>query len=153
MAPFSEKGLPTPQDLAVSRCGYLFVPEKRTEPLAAENRAESGVRTIRLAVIIVPSVNQPPLPDPVVHLAGGPGGSSLIELESLTAAGVNQDRDLILMSQRGTVFADPELMCQELDEFYIESLNFPLDSQDNRDAHIAASRACFLRLSGSGIGC
>ncbi|MGH7851636.1 MAG: alpha/beta hydrolase, partial [Thermodesulfobacteriota bacterium] len=106
---------------------------------------------IRLAVIIVPSVNQPPLPDPVVHLAGGPGGSSLIELESLTAAGVNRDRDLILMSQRGTLFADPELMCPEVDEYFIESLGVPTDSLANRDMHIAASEACFLRLSGSGI--
>jgi len=84
VVPFAEKGLPSPQDLAVSRCGYLFVPENRTDLLVTDNRAESNVRTIRLAVIIVPSVNQPPLPDPVVHLAGGPGGSSLIELESLT---------------------------------------------------------------------
>lgn len=151
VVPFAEKGLPTPQELEVSRCGYLFVPEKRTEPLAAENRAESDGRTIRLAVIIAPSVNQPPLPDPVVHLAGGPGGSSLIEMDSLIAAGVNQDRDLILMSQRGTLFADPELTCTVLDEYYVESLNFPVDAQDNRDAHIAASETCYLQQSGSGI--
>lgn len=141
VVPYAEKGLPTPEDLAISRCGFLFV---------SENRAERTGRSIRLAVIIVPSVNQPPLPDPVVFLAGGPGGSALIEVDSLTAAGVNQDRDLILMSQRGTVFSNPELMCPELDEYYIESLNFPVDSQENRDAHDAASEACFLRLSGSG---
>lgn len=151
VVPFAEKGLPTPPELEDSRCGFLFVPENRPEPLAVENRAESDVRSIRLAVIIVPSVNQPPLPDPVVHLAGGPGGSSLIELESLTAAGVNQDRDLILMSQRGTLFADPELTCTVLDEYYVESLNFPVDSQANRDAHIAASETCYLQQSGSGI--
>ncbi len=151
VVPFAEKGLPTPQELEDSRCGFLFVPESRTEPLAAGSRAESGVRTIRLAVIIVPSENQPPLPDPVVHLAGGPGGSSLIELESLTAAGVNRDRDLILMSQRGTLFADPELTCVEFDEYSIESLGVPTDSKANRDMHIAASEACFIRLSGSGI--
>ena len=151
VVPFSEKGLPAPQELGESRCGFLFVPEKRTEPLAAESRAESDGRAIRLAVIIVPSVTQPPLPDPVVHLAGGPGGSSLIEMDSLIAAGVNRDRDLILMSQRGSLFADPETTCTILDEYYIESLDFPVDSQANRNAHIAASEACYLQQSGAGI--
>lgn len=151
VVPYAEKGLPTPQDLAISRCGFLFVPEKRTEPLAAENRAESDGRSIRLAVIIVPSVNQPPISDPVVFLAGGPGGSALIEMDLLIASGVNRDRDLILMSQRGTLFSGPELMCPEVDEYFIESLGVPTDSQANRDMHIAASEACFLRLSGTGI--
>jgi pimeloyl-ACP methyl ester carboxylesterase len=142
VVPYAEKGLPTPEDIAISRCGFLFVPEKHSE---------STGRSIRLAVIIVPSVNQPPLPEPVVFLAGGPGGSALIEMDLLVASGVNQKRDLILMSQRGTVFADPELMCPEMDEYYIESLNFPVDSQENRGAHDAASEACSLRLAGNGI--
>jgi pimeloyl-ACP methyl ester carboxylesterase len=142
VAPFAEKQLPTPPVLMDSQCGYLFVPENRATPKG---------RTIRLAVIIVPSVSQPPAPDPVVHLAGGPGGSSLIEIESLTAAKVNRNRELILMSQRGTLFADPELSCPELDESFVQSLAFPVDSTANRDMHLAASRACHLRLAGRGI--
>lgn len=138
VAPFAEKGLPVPPELARSRCGYLFVPETRTEPRSA---------TIRLAVIVVPSLTQPAAPDPVVHLAGGPGGSSLIELGSLTAAGVNRDRDLILMSQRGTLFAEPELTCAVLDDYFVQSLELPLDSPASRAAHLAASETCKRELA------
>jgi len=142
VAPFEEKGLPTPPELARSRCGYLFVPASRTTP---------GSATIRLAVIVVPSVTQPAAPDPVVHLAGGPGGSSLIEIGSLTAAGVNRDRDLILMSQRGTLFAEPELTCAVLDDYFVESLDLPVDSAASRAAHLAASEACERELARPGI--
>jgi pimeloyl-ACP methyl ester carboxylesterase len=141
VAPFHEKGLPTPPELAQSRCGYLFVPESRTRQASP---------TIRLAVIVVPSVSQPAAPDPVVHLAGGPGGSSLIELESLTAAGVNRDRDLILMSQRGTLFAQPELTCAVLDDYFVRSLELPLDSAASRAQHLAASQACHRALAQPG---
>jgi pimeloyl-ACP methyl ester carboxylesterase len=138
VAPFATKGFPTPAKLAESRCGYLFVPENRTK---ADSRA------IRLAVIIVPSETQPAAADPVVHLAGGPGGSSMIELESLIAAGHNRKRDLILMSQRGTLFAEPELTCSVLDDYYTRSLDSPLDSDANHAAQLAASQACQRELA------
>ncbi|MBY0277875.1 alpha/beta hydrolase [Candidatus Binatia bacterium] len=142
VAPFGDKGLPTPPELATSDCGWLFVPESRT-------KADS--RVIRLAVIIVPSVARPAAPDPVVHLAGGPGGSSLIELQSLTASGVNRDRDLILMSQRGTLFADPELTCPDLDAYFLRSLDLPVDSAANRAGHRAGFGACRSELSRLGV--
>lgn len=142
VAPFTTKGLPTPPELATSKCGWLFVPE---------SRAKANGPTIRLAVVIVPSVRQPAAPDPVVHLAGGPGGSSLIELQSLTAAGVNRERDLILMSQRGTLFADPELTCPDLDGVFARSIELPLDSPANHEAHRAGFVACRDRLARRGV--
>jgi pimeloyl-ACP methyl ester carboxylesterase len=141
VAPFADKGLPTPAALAGSRCGFLFVPE---------SRSARDAPAIRLAVIVVPSASQPAAPDPVLHLAGGPGGSSLIELESLTAAGVNRERDLILMSQRGTLFADPELTCTVLDDYFVQSLDLPVDSAASRAAHLAASQACRRELARTG---
>lgn len=142
VAPFATKGLPTPPELATSKCGYLFVPESRVKPDGP---------TIRLAVVVVPSVRRPAAPDPVVHLAGGPGGSSLIELQSLTAAGVNRDRDLILMSQRGTLFADPELTCPDLDAVFARSIDLPLDSPANHEAHRAGFVACRDELARRGV--
>ena len=98
VAPFAEKQLPTPPVLMDSQCGYLFVPENRATPKGAPSALPYTCRRCRAAGS-----------DPVVHLAGGPGGSALIEIESLTAAKVNRNRELILISQRGTLFADPEL--------------------------------------------
>jgi hypothetical protein len=54
--------------LKAARCGYLVAPENRSQPIG---------RTIRLAVAIVPPVSPTPAPDPIVYLAGGPGGSAI----------------------------------------------------------------------------
>jgi pimeloyl-ACP methyl ester carboxylesterase len=139
--PFSKKSLPAPE-LKRVQCGFLTVPE---------NRSAHNNKTIQLAVAIVPSVTEPHASDPVVYLAGGPGGSAFIELEALVKDGINRNRDLILMSQRGSLFSRPELMCPELDKFYVDSLAIPLDSETNRKEHIAASQACYVRLFKQGI--
>jgi hypothetical protein len=81
---------------ADARCGFLIVPE---------NRTKANGRTIRLTVGIVPAASPTPAPDPVVYMAGGPGGYPLGEAQPLIEAGFNRDRDLILMSQRGTLYA------------------------------------------------
>lgn len=47
-------------------CGTLTAPENRS------NRSEGNVQ---LPVAIVPSQKQPPDPDPIVYMAGGPGVS------------------------------------------------------------------------------
>ncbi len=90
--------------------GYLVVPEKRTK---------SNGRTIRLPVATIPSVNQPPDTDPIVHMTGGPGGDALSETDELVKAGLNQSRDLIVMDQRGDLDTQPELTCPEIDQFNI----------------------------------
>jgi pimeloyl-ACP methyl ester carboxylesterase len=145
VVPFSKKSLPSPA-LKGAQCGLLTVPENRSK-----HRSEHNKKTIQLAVVIIPSVVEPRAPDPVVYLAGGPGGSAFLEIESLVNDGINRNRDLILMSQRGTLFSKPELMCAELDTFYVDSLAIPLDSEANRKEHIIASQACYLRLLKQGI--
>ena len=50
------------------KCGYLVVPENRSLP---------NGRTLRLAVAILKSLSDNPLPDPLVYLSGGPGGASV----------------------------------------------------------------------------
>ena len=49
-------------------CGYLTVPE---------NRARPDGRRIRLAVARAKATSPNPAADPLVYLAGGPGGSGL----------------------------------------------------------------------------
>lgn len=139
---------PVPTTLpANARCGFLVVPE---------NRAKSNGRTIRLTVAIVPAAARHPAPDPLVYLAGGPGGYPLGEAKGLIEAGFNRHRDLILISQRGTIYAPrrPAPTCPEVDRTAIRGLGLPLDSARYRKMFVAASGACHRRLvaAGSDLG-
>ncbi|MFD6981407.1 alpha/beta hydrolase, partial [Streptomyces sp. NPDC059956] len=96
------------EELEGARCGTLTVPENRARPTG---------KTIRLGVAIVPAVADTPKPDPIVWLAGGPGDDAVGEAKMAVDGGLNRDRDVILMSQRGTYSADPELLCPNVDEF------------------------------------
>ena len=79
----------------VARCGTFVVPEDRGEP---------GGRRISLRVVVVPARGGPVSPDPIVHIAGGPGGSSVADALGVvsTFSRVNERRDLVFVDQRGT---------------------------------------------------
>ena len=106
-------------------CGYLIVPEDRNH---------SSGRTIRIPVARLKALSPTPKPDPIVFLAGGPGGSGLLEQSAVS--GWNTDRDVIFISQRGTLKADPFLSCPEIDEFTARSAG----SGHVRSGHIRGER-------------
>jgi len=137
--PESVASLPT---FANASCGFLVVPESRTK--------FSG-RRIRLPVAIIPSVSQPPPNEPIVHLTGGPGGDALAEAEFLVPAGLNQQRDLIIMAQRGTLDTEPELTCPEIDQFNARLVGLVYGADSTKAEHLAATRACRDRLVAEGI--
>jgi pimeloyl-ACP methyl ester carboxylesterase len=128
---------------ADARCGFLVVPE---------NRAEPDGPTIDLTVGIVPAASPHPAPDPVVYLAGGPGGFPLGEAQSLIAAGFNRDRELIILTQRGELYGppNPAPVCPEVDRAYIATLGLPLDGSHAIALNVAATRACYRRLVAAG---
>ncbi len=78
-----------------ARCGKLSVPENPDEP--------DGKR-IELAVAVVPAVATRAKPDPLFLLAGGPGQGAIEGYAPLLAAfgGIQRERDLVLVDQRGT---------------------------------------------------
>jgi len=93
------------------RCGYLIVPEDRSQP---------DGRTIRLHVAIFKSTNANPARDPVIHLIGGPGGSALNNAKWILMGGgteILEQRGYILFDQRGTQYSDPYLYCLPYDEY------------------------------------
>jgi hypothetical protein len=93
--------------LAQVRCGYLIVPENRSQP---------DGRQLRLAVAIARSLSATPRPDAVVLLSGGPGDSFVQgtpRLMNVVMAGLRADRDLIVWDQRGTGHSQP-VFCPEL---------------------------------------
>jgi pimeloyl-ACP methyl ester carboxylesterase len=112
-------------------CGYLTVPENREHP--------SG-RRIRIPVARLRAQSPTPKPDPIVFLAGGPGGSGL--LEQSAASGWNAERDVIFISQRATLKADPFLACPEIDEFTARSAHLFMADPATAAASAVATSAC-----------
>ena len=89
-------------------CGTLTVPENRSNPNEGK---------VQLPVAIIPSQKQPADPDPVVYMAGGPGANAIAPAGILVSVGLNQNRDLIIMNQRGVAYTEPNLACPEIDRF------------------------------------
>jgi len=89
-------------------CGFLSVPEDRSLPKSS---------TIRLAVAIFKTPSSQPAPDPVLFLSGGPGDALLENQGSRFNAGnlayLLQNRDLILLDQRGVGYSQPSLHCSD----------------------------------------
>ncbi|NUV60092.1 alpha/beta hydrolase [Streptomyces sp. CAI-85] len=133
---------PSTPEPVPGRCGFLEVPEKRSRP---------GGRTIRLAVAVVPAVSPKPGADPVVFMAGGPGGDAFGDMPFVIGAGVNRDRDLIVMTQRGTLYARPNLACPEIDRFYAEAVGLRYDAASTGRRLVRATKQCRDRLAGQGV--
>ena len=127
--------------LADATCGYLIVPE---------NRARSSGRTIRLMVAKYPARSAEKRPDPVVYLAGGPGDIAPLEVNGFIAAGFIRDRDILVMSQRGTMFSEPALTCASIDDFARVALGLRFYSEATKRAHLAATEVCHRSLSATG---
>ena len=83
-------------------CGALLVPE---------NRNRTGSRTIRLPVMIFRSRSSSPAPDPILFLTGGPGNSGVAGRRSARGIPFLDERDYVVMEQRGTRYAQPDLEC------------------------------------------
>jgi pimeloyl-ACP methyl ester carboxylesterase len=77
-----------------------------------ENRKSQTGRKIALNIMVLPAVSEKPAPDPWIAIAGGPGQSSV---EAYPPAGyttrIRQQRDVVLVDQRGTGKSNP-LPCE-----------------------------------------
>ncbi len=145
-ARFEAGACPTPQPpvdaLKTARCGELIVPE---------NRTKNNGRTIKLAVATLPATSPNKQPDPIIYLEGGPGGDALGAIEFLEAGGINRDRDVVVVTQRGTPDADPVLTCPEIDAFNARAIGLVYDAPSTGTGHVAATKACHDRLANAGI--
>ncbi|MFG2617019.1 alpha/beta fold hydrolase [Streptomyces sp. NPDC048507] len=123
-----------------ARCGFLEVPENRSRP----------GRTIRLAVAVIPAASGKPAPDPLVYMAGGPGGDAFDDIPFLVGAGLNRDRDLIVMAQRGNLHSEPNLACPEIDESSARAVGLRYDDPSARRLLVDAAQRCRARLAAAG---
>ena len=131
---------PVPDD-ARFECGTLTVPADRAAP---------GDGDVVLPVMILRSADPSALPDPIVHITGGPGFAAHVWTEFFLERDFGGNRDVILMDQRGTGRADPSLDCPELVEVAVQ--NGGADDPDVEDARVeAAMTACRDRLVAGGV--
>lgn len=132
--------VPIPSGIRVE-CGALAVLEDREQPQGAR---------IRLPVVIVKSRTTPTLPDPIVFTAGGPGFSSFGNIAGFARARYTEQRDLIIMEQRGTRYAEPSLDCPEIDRAILDNLTraAPLDEEIAHE--VTAATTCRARLTHAG---
>jgi pimeloyl-ACP methyl ester carboxylesterase len=134
---------PTP--LADAECGYLTVPVDRAYPLGQK---------IKVSVAIFKSSSPRPAPDPVVYLNGGPGVAGLKHVGRYIRAllpTVLEDRDLILVEQRGTGFSAPWLDCPELNDVPFRTLAQSLTLPEASAYHSRQALICRDRLTREGI--
>ncbi|KKZ72588.1 alpha/beta fold hydrolase [Streptomyces showdoensis] len=116
-----------------------------------ENRAHRDGRTIRLTVAVVPAVSAAPAQDPVVFMEGGPGGEAISAIPFLVGSGVNRDRDLIVMTQRGALYSQPNLACPEMDRFNAKAVGLRYDAPSTGRLLVRAAEECRDRLTADGV--
>ena len=139
--PASCPKLPGTEQLAKASCGYLVVLENHNRPTG---------RTIRLMVAKYLAHSTEKRPDPVVYLAGGPGDIAPLDVNGFIAADFIRDRDIYVVSQRGTMFSEPALTCAADDNFARELLGLCFYSEATKRAHLAATEACHRELTATG---
>lgn len=124
----------------IRSCGTLRVPE---------NRARAGSRTIQLRVVVVASKDPNPPPDPVLFVAHGGGGETILSnLDRPTLESLRSHRDVVLVDGRGAGMSSPSLDCVEADAAAVDGLT--LDRVGQAEAQLAALRACRDRLVARG---
>lgn len=137
-----------PQGATIDReiqCGYLHVPEEYNQPEGP---------TIRLAVAILKSPSADSQKDPLVLAQGGPGGSTIetyVNLFSNSRLDFVKNRDIILLEQRGTLYSDHALMCPEILDETIQTLDQDLGLDESLRLYEESISQCHQRLVSSGV--
>jgi pimeloyl-ACP methyl ester carboxylesterase len=135
----------TPPPGQEPQCGYLVVPEDRSNP---------NGNTIQVAVAVFKSTNPNPSDDAMIYLDGGPGGSTLanisLSFDSLFAPYL-AERDVIAFDQRGVGLSQPALDCPELTDMTYDLLDQHVVVDESVRLGAEAISACGARLRGEGI--
>jgi pimeloyl-ACP methyl ester carboxylesterase len=110
-----------------AKCGSLSVPEDPGNPVG---------RQIDLNLAVVKAARRHAEPDPLFVLVGGPGQSAVEDFAALSPAfdGIHQERDIVLVDQRGTGKSNP-LRCLD-----------PKDESLSGTEAIAQLKECPARL-------
>lgn len=122
--------------------GYLEVPE---------NRTVLNGKTLKIPVYIFKSRNPDPQPDPIIYTVGGPGATTMPSAQYMNYYRYLDDRDFILVEQRGTRYAQPNLDCPEWSKAVYESNQPGFDETKTDEIFNKAAQKCKARLEAKGI--
>jgi len=116
-----------------------------------ENRQDPNSRTIEMPIYIFKSRSENPKKDPIIYTVGGPGSTTMPSAQYMNYYKYLDDRDFILVEQRGNYYAKPHLDCPEWSHAIYESNqpNFDLTNYDSLFEQSAKS--CKERLEKQGI--
>ena len=125
-------------------CGTVNVPEFHADP---------GGPTITLAVVILKATGPSPADDPLIMAQGGPGGSTIDTYADtlLSKPEILVDRDVILFDQRGTLYSDPALVCDETTQLTIDTIDQDMSAEESNRLYEEALEACRTRLVDEGV--
>ena len=114
-----------------ARCGTLLRPQDPDDP---------DGDSIELSVAVVPALDLDPQPDPVVPIAGGPGGSSIEMYANQRASfeALRRTRDILLVDQRGTG-SSSKLACEADEELVQGAFSEELTTRLTRECLQALS--------------
>jgi len=143
--PTTFRQTPCPEDvtrvvLTTVTCGFLTVPENRSEP---------DGDTIRLLVTRVQPPGGNPAPDPVLILGIDLGKTP--DYAGFAPGAQRVNRELVLLDQRGTGHSEPTLACPEVERLGERFVGARLSDPEVRADLQSAADACHDRLTGEGI--
>ena len=124
-----------------AECGILGVPE---------NRSSEKTRMIHLPVVILHSRTPGAPHDAVLFMTGGPGLSSVSGAPTSRDVIFTEDRDYVVLEQRGAPNADPALTCPEIAAPKSEIAAGRLNGPAAANALAAAAHSCRNRLVAEG---
>ncbi|WP_204104450.1 MULTISPECIES: alpha/beta hydrolase [Spirulina sp. CCY15215] len=138
-----------PETITDAICGYVTVPEFHDRP---------DEKTIKIAVTLFPNTQHKSIADPLVMIQGGPGASTLsffpvgfVPQNFLTP--LQNQRDIILIEQRGTRYSQPSLFCPEVRKVTLEVLS--AKSKNNQQTADELNRKALIncrdRLQAEGV--
>ena len=128
--------------LADATCGYLVVPENRSRPLWPHHSAHGCEIPGTLTGETARSCD----------LSGRRAGRHRASggQRAYRCADFIRDRDILVVSQRGTMFSQPALTCESIDDFARVALGLRFYSEATKRAHLAATEACHRKLAATG---
>ncbi|MEL7005501.1 MAG: alpha/beta fold hydrolase, partial [Bacteroidota bacterium] len=123
--------------------GYLEVLENRNDPQS---------NTIQIPVYIFKSRNPNPKTDPIIYTVGGPGSTTMPSAQYMNYYQYLDDRDFILLEQRGNYYAKPHLDCPEWSKAWHKINLQDIDDRQSPEGLLAeAAKKCRKRLTQKGI--
>ncbi|MFY2558455.1 alpha/beta fold hydrolase [Corallococcus terminator] len=123
-------------------CGFLVVPE---------NRQKADSRPIRLPVVRLRSRAEHPAKDALLFMPGGPGVSAVARLRSGKRNPLLDERDVIVLEQRGMKMAQPALECPDINALKGDIAAGRLRGAKAQEALTKAAGRCRATLTASGV--